>query len=359
MKKGKFNVLVDLQWGSSGKGKFCTYLAKEFGATHLSGSNRPNAGHTVVMGDRRFVAKALPSAAILNNWDARRICVWLSPGACFNVEQLQKEYDHCDRPELYIHELAQILTNEDKLGEALTVAPISSTLQGSGYAMVRKIMRHSQSLVRNSKLMSQYGLGTQLFGSHVRSEIPANMWLHECAQGWALSLDHGQSYPHVTSRNCGVAAALDQMAVAPDQVGDVYGIFRPYPIRVGSLPGQSSGDVFPDSHEITWGQVGLEANMPAKEIVELSTRELTTVTGRLRRVFTFSEEGLKGAIEANGVTALILNFAQYIDWQDHQVTRWEDLSSRTRTFIDRIESLYNVPVELVGTGEDYQYVAAP
>lgn len=358
MQAGKFNILVDLQWGSCGKGKFSAYLAREYKVRHLSGSNRPNAGHTVVAGDKRFVAKVLPSAAVLQAWENQSLDVWLSPGSCFLPERLQEERAATGHPTLYIHELAQILTQDDILGEKLSVGAISSTQQGSGYSLVRKIMRHSRDFARNLRQQTAV-LSSLDFGRMVRTHVVASTWLHECAQGWALSLDHGHSYPYVTSRNCGVAAALDQMAVPPNLVGEVYGIFRPYPIRVGSLPGQTSGGTFPDSAEVSWHDVAHKAGMPSDEAERLAAREFTTVTGRQRRVFSFSEIGLLDAIRANGVTSLILNFAQYIDWADYQVRDWGELSKKTRAFIDHIQEVSGVPVEFVGTGESIEYVATP
>jgi adenylosuccinate synthase len=98
--------------------------------------------------------------------------------------------------------------------------------------------------------------------------------------------------------------------------------------------------------------------MPEYEAKKLVERKLTTVTKRLRRVSTFSWIGLEDAVATNGATKLSLNFVQYLDWKDNGLRGGREafrmLSKKTRAFIDRIESIVNVPVVLIGTGADHE-----
>src|SRR5690606_27153216 len=57
--------------------------------------------------------------------------------------------------------------------------------------------------------------------------------LAEGAQGSLLDIDFG-TYPFVTSSNTTAAGACTGLGVAPNQIGDVYGIFKAYTTRVGS-----------------------------------------------------------------------------------------------------------------------------
>jgi len=183
-------------------------------------------------------------------------------------------------------------------------------------------------------------------------------------------VSNGAGYVNVencTSRNCSLQAAMDHMAVPPKMVGDVYMNIRPYPIRVGSIKDDSgsmvgySGDCYPDQEEVTWGQVAERAGMPEGYAEVLKSKEFTTVTLRLRRVFTWSRIALIDAAYSNGVTKLCLNFAQYIDWSDNGKRGegkkgLESLSSKTRAFIDQLENDSNCPVVFIGTGADHDDV---
>ena len=93
-----------------------------------------------------------------------------------------------------------------------------------------------------------------------------------------------------------------------------------------------------------------EAGAPDSFKQEIKQKELTTVTKRLRRVFSFSEQQLKEAVITNGANKIALNFANYIDWSMSGKNRVGDLTPKVRMFIERIENLTNVPVTLVGTG---------
>lgn len=339
MEPHKFNVLMDLQWGSCGKGKFMPYLAEMYGIYVFSGSNRPNAGHTVRRADYEYVFKMLPSACVLEDWLGVNCTAYLSSGAAFTLEQYEKETLDFN-VELNVHRRAQFVTGEDI--EAEKRMEIASTGQGAGASLVRKIER-----MRNANFAG--ALSPEEFSSLLNLDTKKYGCIHECSQGWALSIDHGHDYPCVTSRNCGVAAALDQTGVNPRLLGDVYGIFRPYPIRVGNLGHQSSGPTYGDSQEIDWKDVHEWSGAPA----EVDFTEFTTVTRRVRRIFRFSDIGLRHAIRCNGVNKLILNFAQHIDYQDYQKRLWRDLSVKTRKFIDETEEKWDVPIVLVGTGPDH------
>ena len=155
---------------------------------------------------------------------------------------------------------------------------------------------------------------------------------------------------------------MEQMAVPPKHVGDVYLNLRTFPIRVGNVVEDGvqtgfSGDFYPDCEELTWEQIAQESGMPVVEAAALAERERTTVTKRIRRPCNFSFQGLRDAVKVNGATKLILNFVQYLDWKDGGL-RGEGaeavakLSSKTRDLITRIEDAVNVPVAMVGTGAD-------
>ena len=385
MKSGLVNVVLDESWGSSGKGKLTGYLADKFGVAHISSSNFPNAGHSVVFpSGYKFVAKAIPTALALNQEKGFGTTGYISPGSGFDTKQLFKEWLQCNKPRIFIHDRASIVTSEharrEREGQEST-KHIASTMQGSGTAYADKILRKSDVTLAGTHPVSTWLLSDdEPISDALRAEFEekvqvvtafefrnlthnildaGNIWLHEGSQGYALSIDHGSHYPQCTSRNCTVQAALDHLAVAPQKLGDVYLNMRSYPIRVGNVVEDGvqkgfSGDFMPDSREVTWEEIATKSGMPAEEAAKLAERERTTVTKRIRRVATRSDILLKDAVRVNGVTKLAMNFVQYWNWKDAGLKggkeAFEKLSKETRAELAHIEELVNLPVTIIGTG---------
>lgn len=394
---GKLNILLDCFWGSSGKGKTSAYLADRYGVTKVSSSNFPNAGHTVAFENgTKFIAKAIPTAAALRAAKGMGIQCFITPGSGFAWPQLVKEWKEAGRPNIVIHSRASVVTEAHKARESSggeSTKHIASTMQGSATAMVDKILRRADCELAGTHDLDQ--VARHLYNSDpvVRAVLDVegeedllqdfldkvrivdawdfrtmvheaigsgSTWLHEGSQGYSLSIDHGSHYPHCTSRNCTVQAAMDHLAVPPQMVGDVYLNLRTFPIRVGNVHGADgerlgySGDFYPDCKELSWPEVAAISGMPAAEAQALAERERTTVTKRVRRVSTFSYEGLKDAVRVNGATKLVMNFIQYISWEDNGKkggrAAFETLSQKSRDFIDRAEQAAGVPVVLIGTG---------
>ncbi len=409
MQNGKFNVIIDQAWGSSGKGKISAWLADRFSVTAVSSANGPNAGHTARFEDgTKFVSKAIPTAAILKKVKGLGIDCFISPGSMFDPLQLMKEWAECGFPKLWVHPRASVITEAHKARERDGIEStkhIASTMQGTAAAMVDKILRKADVKLAGNMAGStddlqglQHMLGfahaaipgfseahEARFGKQPKVEevldllrIPGalefrtmtrNMirsgrtWLHEGSQGYALSIDHGSHYPQCTSRNCTLQAQMDHMAIPPSMVGDVYLNLRTYPIRVGNVVEDGvqkgySGDFYPDCEELTWEEVARRSGMPEEEARELAERERTTVTKRIRRVATFSMDGLRDAAAVNGATKLVVNFAQYLSWKDSGLrggrSAFLKLSGETRKFIDDVQEASGIPVVLVGTGADHE-----
>lgn len=383
MQTGKFNILLDAFWGSSGKGKMATWLADKFEVSRVSSSNFPNAGHSAVFDDgTKFVSKAIPTASVIQKVRNRKMQCYISPGSGFNWERLISEWEETGKPRIWIHGRASLVNEghaaRERAGSDST-KHIASTMQGSGAAISDKIMRRPDCTLAQSDEVSLFSLlrgkeyadmiqviDPEAFRRMTWEALEAgHTWLHEGSQGFALSIDHGSHYPYCTSRNCTVQAAMDHMAVPPALVGDVYLNLRTFPIRVGNVyeDGKEvgfSGGFYSDCKEMTWEQVAKESGMPEKEAKILAERERTTVTKRVRRVCTFTFEGLEQAVKVNGATKLALNFVQYLDWKDHGIRGERDafnkLSSKTRELISSIEEETNVPVVLIGTGANHEDV---
>lgn len=373
MIKGKFNIVVDGQHGSTGKGLINSYLAWKNEPEIISCTNGANAGHTAILPDgKTFVAKAMPSSAILNGTDYNGngpYCptVVLGAGAAFTLDQLRKELKECRHPRLVIHERAGVITQKHKDAESSdsdksSTKHIASTMQGCGAFLSEKIMRGPNvSLARTYDELKSYVDISQFRGiRHADNYLPlllidalnhGDTILHEGSQGFSLDINHGSHYPQCTSRSCTAGQSMTDMGIPHQLMGDVYLVVRPYGIRVGNVVEDGvtvgeSGGCYEDNSETSWAAVAEACGAPP----EVTKGELTTVTKRLRRVFTWSDIQFARAVAVNGATKICLNFANYIDWNCFGVNDWNKLGPRVHGWIDRLERKHNVEVALVGTG---------
>ena len=362
MQTGKFNVVTDGGWGSTGKGLINSYIADKHRPYMLSTTNMANAGHTNVSETgEAFIAKALPSSTILNKWrDGYEPKIFVGASSAFDLKQLLKEHAECGLPSMLIHPRAGVITQEQKereSGESGT-KHIASTMQGCGSFLADKIMRKADlKLAKDYAELDQF---VALPGVHMwlnKLLEDGNTILHEGSQGFSLDINHGSHYPNCTSRGTTSVQNLADMGINPRHLGDVYLVFRPYPIRVGNviedgIEKGNSGGCYSDHQETTWEAVADAAGAPP----EIKAKELTTVTKRQRRVFTFSYTQIAEAAVVNGATHLALNFANYIDWTCYGSNDRNALSDKVWKFIESVESETGVKVALVGTGPQLNHV---
>jgi adenylosuccinate synthase len=334
IQKGKVNYLIDGQWGSTGKGKLAGYLYSQGGIDIAISDNMPNAGHTFTKDGKDFILKALPTGCLFDG-----MINLIGPQAVLGEEQFQYEMEMIKNdlghyPEVYIHPLACIVTGGDKVNEQAIVSQMASTGQGSCSATTKKMWRKGEAnLARDSKFLE----------SHVRDthEILHNCLhqgktaLSEGSQGFDLSLNCGHAYPHVTSRDCLIGRMMDNAGCSVKDVGSIIASLRSFPIRVGSTD-NTSGPYYDDQQELDWGYIS--------EKCGYSVEEKTTVTQRVRRVFTFSETQTRKFCHYVRPDYAFLNFVNY----------YKDNTERAE-FITGVASLlgeYDCDLRLLGTGAD-------
>jgi adenylosuccinate synthase len=218
-------------------------------------------------------------------------------------------------------------------------------------------------------------VGYRLFQAHLRGE---NL-LFEGAQGTLLDVDHG-TYPYVTSSNCVAGNAAAGSGLGPGQLHYVLGITKAYTTRVGGGP-------FPTE---------LDIDQPGTVGHHLSTvgQERGVVTGRARRCGWLDAAALKRSMIINGVSGLCITKLDVLDglpeihictgyeldgrvvdilpldadeivacrpvyetlpgWRDTTagLTNWEQLPLNARSYLERMQALIGVPIDMVSTGPD-------
>jgi adenylosuccinate synthase len=328
------DVLVGGQFGSEGKGNIVGHIAPEYDLFVRVGG--PNAGHKVYAEPEPEAYFHLPSGTDR----APNSKLLLGPGAVIYPQKLLEEIARhsvsVDR--LVIDEQAMIIEDEDRRIEEQKLASMGSTAQGVGSASARKIMGRGGAesppvrLAKDVDELKPYVGIAQAVLENAFCE--GKKVLLEGTQGTSLSLHHGP-YPHVTSRDTTVAGCLADAGIAPGRVRRIVSVFRTYPIRVAGKSGDLPGG------EVSYEELSDRSRIP---IDELKSTELTTTTKRQRRLGEFDWEQLRRSCVLNGPTDIALTFVDYLDVDNRQAYRFEQLTPATLRFIEEVERVAGVPV---------------
>lgn len=295
---GKLNIIIDGQFGSTGKGAISSYIGcKEHVDIAITNSS-PNAGHTFYRDNRKYVTRHLPVSAIFN----KRSVIYLCAGAIIDPDILIKEIDTFDitGDRLYVHPRATVISKEDVEFEKVgAVKKIASTMKGVGSALSRKINRESK-LAKDHPFLKDYC--NELHLQYLLDQDACMVM--EVPQGFDLSINSGLSYPHCTSREITVSQALSDAQIHPSYLGNVMSCIRTFPIRVGNIVENGvevgySGPFYDDSVELSWKDIKVP-------------EEYTTNTNRIRRVATFSMKQYERMMDSFRPTHVFLNFANYL-----------------------------------------------
>ena len=412
----KVDELLGLQWGDEGKGKVVDVLTPRYDVVaRFQGG--PNAGHTLEFEGKKYVLRSIPSGIFQNN-NVNIIGngVVLDPILFMDEAKALEESGTDIKKILKISKKAHlIMPTHRRLDAAQEKAKgdskIGTTGKGIGPTYTDKISRNG---LRVGDIFSnfeqKYAIAkakhiatlTQLGGDTDVAELEAQ-WMQaidyikgfdiidseyvvngllaqgkkvlcEGAQGTMLDVDFG-SYPFVTSSNTITAGACVGLGLAPNKIGDVYGIFKAYCTRVGSGP-------FPTE---LFDETGAK-------IRDLG-HEYGAVTGRERRCGWVDLVALKYAIMINGVTKLIMMKSDVLDGFEtikactaykidgvvtdqfpfdikdeniepiyKELKGWntdmtsmkstEEFPAEFKAYIDFLESELNVPICIVSVGPD-------
>lgn len=391
------DILVGLQWGDEGKGKIVDLLASEYNiVARFQGG--PNAGHTLVIGDQKFVLHTIPSGIIhpntLNIIGAGTV---IDPNVLLaEISQLEKASIDV-KPRLTISDKAHIIMPTHKLLDkyyelAKGDSKIGSTLRGIGpayqdkYARTGLRMEHIHKanfnqLYSDLKAFHLTILSSLGYTPDTELDVIENEWMEsieelrslkcaaieddinsaldsdasvlaEGAQGTLLDIAFG-SYPFVTSSSTLSASACIGLGVAPQRVSRVIGIYKAYLTRVGSGP-------FPT--ELT-GDTG--------HTLMTAGNEYGATTGRERRCGWLDLNLLQKTIKQNGVTDLVMTKidvlnclssfqAMNLDGQFQSFPSWKEnlsdakdfnsLTSNARAYIKHVEDQVGIRHSLISTG---------
>lgn len=332
----KADVLLGLQWGDEGKGKVIDVLTPDYDVvTRFQGG--PNAGHTLEFDGQKYVLRSIPSGIFQGNKiNVIGNGVVLDP-ALFKAEaEALAASGHDLTKRLYISKKAHLIMPTHRVLDAANEAAkgdskVGTTGKGIGPTYTDKVSRnglrvgdimnnfaekYEKAKARHCQMLAGMNFKFDIAEAEkewfegidylkkftfIDSEHYVNAVLDddksilcEGAQGTMLDVDFG-SYPFVTSSNTICAGACSGLGIAPNRIGDVYGIFKAYCTRVGSGP-------FPTELFDKTGE----------ELCDKG-HEFGSVTGRRRRCGWIDLVALKYAVMINGVTKLIMMKSDVLD----------------------------------------------
>lgn len=412
----KADVILGLQWGDEGKGKVVDVLTPRYEiVARFQGG--PNAGHTLEFGGEKYILRSIPSGIfqggktnIIGNGVVLDAILFRA-----EAEELAKS-GHDLTKQLCISKKAHLILPTHRMLDAAYEAAkgsekIGTTGKGIGPTYTDKISRNGmrvgdllnpdyqsiyakvkarhENILRNlnytydiSDLEHQWFEAVEYLKRFriIDSEYFVNDCLNkdrsilaEGAQGTLLDVDFG-SYPFVTSSNTVCAGVCTGLGIAPNRIGEVFGIFKAYCTRVGSGP-------FPTE---LFDETGSELRRIG--------HEFGAVTGRERRCGWLDLVALKYSIMINGVTQLIMmkadvmnNFdtiriATAYDIDGHRTTEfpytvtadlkpvytdfegwkcdlrncrsYDEFPSAFKRYVDFIEQETGVPIKIISVGPD-------
>lgn len=306
---GKIDFILGGQYGSEGKGAASAWLTTNLGRRYdiVTTNAGCQSGHTSIVDGKKRVLFHLPTAGVIDP----HAFIYLNAGAVIDPDVLRQEFIEYDvrLSRFYIHPNAAIVTPECREAEGRSDSAqtkIAGTRKGVGEAISRKVLR-------SAVLARDYEWGRHGYVPNVR-ELNLNYEMQrgskvlcEVPQGVSLSLN-SQFYPHVTSRDCTVMQAMSDAGAHPAFMGSTMLVMRTFPIRVGPIGNNNSGGCYLVQQETSWEALGVPP-------------ETTTVTKRVRRVFTWSHEQLVDAMALCRPQAVYLTFCDYP--ADVNALKWE------------------------------------
>ena len=399
-------VLIGAQWGDEGKGKVIDVLSDQVDwVVRYQGGN--NAGHTVEVGDEKFVLHLIPSGILHEG----KKCV-IANGVVVDPIGLKEEIEGLlargitVEGRFFISDRAHVLTPVHKVLDATREdaaaegKKIGTTRRGIGPAYADKTVRTG---LRFGEFVGQdiaakvaaHTADASMSAEDQKSFVEALEYimpfvadtttllhdavaedgslLFEGAQGTMLDIDHG-TYPFVTSSNTTSGGACTGSGTPPNKIDEVIGVCKAYTTRVGEGPFPTE-DVDKDGTEMakaghefgsTTGRArrcGWFDAIIARYAARVNGINWWTIT-KLDVLDGFEEIKLCTAYQLDGKTistipANVEDFARcepvyetMPGWlsETSAAQSFDELPVNAKKYIERIEALTEVPVHIVSVG---------
>ena len=411
------DIIVGIQWGDEGKGRVVDYYAERYDVIARFGGG-DNAGHTIVVGERKLALRIVPSGVL-----QPRPELFVGGGTVVSLPGLMAELDMLaglgvDVSRVKVSDRAHLVlpyhAARDRAAEvARGDGAIGTTGRGIGPAYVDKAARVGvlfADLRRPDVLAQRIRTNVALRGPSPSDGGPSTddviaqtldlarralphvvdgvAFLHgalesgrrvliEGAQGTMLDVGYG-TYPYVTSSHTIAGGACTGLGIGPRAIGAVVGVAKAYCTRVGAGP-------FPSELTDATGSLLRERG-----------GEFGTVTGRPRRCGWFDAVAGRYAVRLNGLSSVVItkldvltgmervgivdgyecngtaigidaigepdlraHVAWYDGWSDDLsgIQRVAGLPPSARSYVLALEAALGVPIEAVSLGPERSALA--
>ena len=400
--------LIGTHWGDEGKGKVVDVLSENASAcVRFQGGH--NAGHTLVINDKKFVLHLIPSGILRDN-----VKSIIGNGVVVSIDALITEIDELTinkislQDKLFISQNCHLILPThialDKARESsLGKKSIGTTGRGIGPCYEDKVSRKgirfldlqnveifqkklAQLMEFHNFILKEYYKEEPIDISFVRDDIlykykkissfiintdeyinqlcKTGGVVFEGAQGTMLDVDHG-TYPYVTSSNTTLSGVISGTGINMGLINYGLGITKAYSTRVGHGP-------FPS-----------ELNNEQGERIGKIGGEIGATTGRTRRCGWLDLKVLKKAIQINNLSGIALTKIDVLDhfdkisictnygsinyetfevedlefitipgWESSTVgiTEFDSLPKNAKAYIETIEKLTDTPIDIISTG---------
>jgi adenylosuccinate synthase len=332
-------IILGSQWGDEGKGKIVDLFSEQFDivARYQGGHN---AGHTVYIGEQKYVLKLIPSGilrpgkqAVIGNG------LVIDPAALLSEIETLEAAGVAVMRNLFISNRAHVLFPAHRMMEKLSEArpgriSIGTTSRGIGPCYEDKIARRGVRIAdlldveffrgQYDSLMEEKVAIARALDIHEELDLPriraeyesfaekirpmvcdtalllgrairgGKRVLFEGAQGTMLDIDHG-TYPFVTSSSASAGGACTGTGIPPTRIDGIIGVSKAYITRVGGGP-------FPT-----------EALDGAGDQIRRRGNEFGAVTGRPRRCGWFDVPLLRYTSAINGFDSMVVTKLVVLD----------------------------------------------
>ncbi len=400
--------LIGTHWGDEGKGKVVDVITENASACiRFQGGH--NAGHTLVIDNKKFILHLIPSGILRDN-----VKSVIGNGVVVSIDALLSEINDLKSnnisliDKLYISQNCHLIlpthialdqAREAKLGKK----SIGTTGRGIGPCYEDKISRKglrfhdlknidlftkklSNLMDYHNFLLEEYYKVKKIDKSQVSDEIITKYQqiktyiidtdeyindlckkggvVFEGAQGTMLDIDHG-TFPYVTSSNTTLSGVVSGTGVNMSLINYGLGITKAYSTRVGHgpFPSELNNDI-------------------GKKIGEIGG-EIGATTGRTRRCGWLDLKVLKKAIRLNNLSGIALTKIDVLDHFDEisictdygeidyetfnvedieliklpgwkastvGIKKYQDLPNNAKSYIETIERLCDIPIDIISTG---------
>jgi adenylosuccinate synthase len=300
------NIVLGAQFGDEGKGKIVDYLSTNADVV-VRYSGGANAGHSIVVGDKKYALHLIPSGIIHPN-----IQVVLGTGMVIDLKSFVQEIAILEeagincRGRIFISDRAHIvlpsMKKEDVDRDAARINPIGTTGRGIGIALNTDYSRYQLNEEDLEYLNTYRNVAVDMSINLVEFMTASKNKniLFEGAQGALLDIDSG-TYPFVSSGSSCAAGACIGGGVGPKTIENIIGVVKAYNTRVGNGP-------FPTEYT--------KDEQKLCNFIRETGHEYGVTTGRPRRCGKLDLVALKYACQVNSMTSLALTHLDILDSLD-------------------------------------------